>query len=222
MNGRNMGKESRLRNQRSVSKYEYSNGDRKLYDRDAMPEGLDSDIWSLALYFEHHAEVNGFSTPGRPIIYTELYYRIAADSDLCELLRKDPSLTTYVRDTNGICDIDPTMIGYSNYDGLIVGIVSMMITDYWNHDNNYDYNHSINDFCAITVFTYLKDYIVSSIKRKLLINTGIRVSAEEGEIKPSRRTEQDKELFDIINKPLTEEEIRDRFASWKRNTAQPS
>lgn len=72
-----MGKPSKLRNpEAQPSRYEYENGSRKLYDRDKMPEGLDSEIWHLTLYFENVAESNGSTIPGRPIVYTELAHRL--------------------------------------------------------------------------------------------------------------------------------------------------
>lgn len=58
------------------TRYEYSNGSRKLYDRRKPPDGCDVTIWHLALFFEDTAESYGESTTGLPILYTELSHRI--------------------------------------------------------------------------------------------------------------------------------------------------
>lgn len=50
---------------------------RVLYDRDKMPEGLDPDIWHLALMFEQTGNEYGHNVIARPIVYTELSNRIA-------------------------------------------------------------------------------------------------------------------------------------------------
>lgn len=73
-----MGKPSRLRPQNppGETRYSYSDGTRKLYDRNKMPDGLDEEIWHLTLLFEQLAENNGQSIIGRPIAYTELSHRI--------------------------------------------------------------------------------------------------------------------------------------------------
>ena len=47
-----------------------------IYDRDKMPDGLDTEIWHLTLVFEQLAEYYGHSV-ARPIVYTELSNRIS-------------------------------------------------------------------------------------------------------------------------------------------------
>lgn len=73
-----MGKPSKLRQVKEVTESRYSdvNGKRKLYDRDKPPEGVDVDIWHLALLFDQKAEELLVTSAGRPIIYTELSHRI--------------------------------------------------------------------------------------------------------------------------------------------------
>jgi hypothetical protein len=75
-----VGRESKLRGLKddvpTETRWSYSDGTRKLYDRDKMPEGLDPDIWDCALYFEQVAESNRISVEGRPILYTELAHRV--------------------------------------------------------------------------------------------------------------------------------------------------
>lgn len=200
-----MGKESKLRNTKdNGTRYEYTNGDRKLYDRDAVPKRLDENVWSLALFFEQHAENNLYATPGRHIIYTELYHRIAADSDFAELLSvDDPSLTTLAR--------------VSQYT---YGVLEDMITEYWDSlygNTSATSNQCINDFCSIVVFNYLKRYIIETIERKKLIETGLRVPVTKIEIKPSRRTEKDRISAEIDNKTYTEQEFREKVEHWQRD-----
>jgi hypothetical protein len=170
-----------------------------------MPEGLDSDIWSMVLLFEQYAEQNGFSTVGRPIMYTELYHRVAADKELSQLLRStDTSIYTGAR--------------YVGIDGIDVSplvVLEDMIHLYWTTSNNFDYNHSINNFCSIEVFNWIKDYVVATTKRELLHSTGERILLKEKQKLPSRRTDDEKVVFEIINSPRTEEESMDKIEHWK-------
>lgn len=73
-----MGKKSTLRveDKPQETRHQYSNGDRKFYDKDKAPEGADFDTWHLTLLFEQLAEKNLTSLPGRIIIYTHLRDRI--------------------------------------------------------------------------------------------------------------------------------------------------
>jgi len=204
MKGIRMGRESKLRNPRPESRTEYSNGDRKLYDRDKMPDGLDSDIWSLTLLFEQLAEKDGYSVPARPIVYTELYNRVSKDPDLSQLLRSDDAQYTRTRVT-------------TVYDGTPYLLVEKMIHLYWDMSNGFDYYHSINNFCSIEVFNYLKDYVTETMKREKLHNTGRREEIRLGSIKPSHRTEEERILYHLMNDPRTEEESRKKIEYWQRD-----
>jgi hypothetical protein len=78
-----MSRASKLRQpdvQEFHSRYQEVDGSRKLYDRDKMPDGLDPDVWHLALYFEQVGESNGVSVTGRPILYVELGHRIRSSN----------------------------------------------------------------------------------------------------------------------------------------------
>lgn len=80
-----MSVKSKLRKQHpDETRYSDQNGNRKLYDRDKAPDGTDFDVWHLALYFEQEAETDRAPVAGRPILYTELNYRINESG-----LRKD-------------------------------------------------------------------------------------------------------------------------------------
>lgn len=72
-----MGVKSKLRKEEPAeTRYTDVNGNRKLYDRDKAPDGTDFDVWHLAIYFEQEAETDRYPVAGRPILYTELNYRI--------------------------------------------------------------------------------------------------------------------------------------------------
>lgn len=72
-----MGVKSKLRKEGPAeTRYSDVNGNRKLYDRDKPPDGVDFDVWHLAIYFEQEAETDRMPVAGRPILYTELNYRI--------------------------------------------------------------------------------------------------------------------------------------------------
>jgi len=204
-----MGKESKLKNAKAESRYAYTNGDRKLYDRDAVPDGLDSDIWSLAIYFEQRAEDYGCLTPGRPIVYTELYNRISKDSVLFSLLRQpsDASLYAGARYTG----IDDT---------TVISILQEMI-DYFFDSGIYDYdNHTLNTFVARINFDYIRDYMIDGRKLKIIKDTYEFVPQQSREVKPSRRTEEEKNIYNIKNIPRTEEETKEKIEHWKANTSQ--
>lgn len=198
-----MGRESRLKNAKSESRYEHSNGDRKLYDREKPPDGTDPDVWDLALYFEQLQEENGYLTDGRPVIYTELYHRISKDPDLSQLLRSDTSLTARTRVTV-IYDTDESIVSFIKE---MIDNYAVMITDSY---------VSINTFTSKIIFDYLKKYTSDTKKREQLITTGIRKPQPEREKKPSRKTEEEKETYRIITRTYTEDEIQEKFARWKK------
>lgn len=207
-----MGKESKLRRgvvstQDGGTRYEYTNGQKKLYDKDKMPDGLDSDIWSLVLYFEQLAEENGYKTPGRPVVYTELYHRVSKDKDfsgiLPESLDKPVPDSVYSR-SRGTCGI------YS--------ILEDMITHYWDTmytNTGNDSKQCINDFCSTTVFNYIKQFIIDSNNRRELLTTGIRKPQVDREIRPSRRTEEEKEVAAIKTRKYSEEELTGKMRDFK-------
>jgi hypothetical protein len=97
-----VGKESKLKNSYKAgeTRQSYSNGDRKLYDRDACPAGTDEYIWQLALYFEQKMEEFGVTGDSkRPIVYTEIYHKVSSDSDLTNLLDRD-TIRTSVKESS--------------------------------------------------------------------------------------------------------------------------
>lgn len=209
-----MGKESKLRNAKTESKYTYKNGDRKLYDRDAVPDGLDSDIWSLAIFFEDKAEKYGCLTPGRPIVYTELYNRISKDSDLVKLLRSGDVQYAGARDTGGSTG--------GMEDTTIISIIEEMIHFFFD-SGIYDYdNHTLNDFVARINFDYIKRYVIDGRKFKIIKETSVFTEQEERQVKPSRKTEEEKEAYRIKNAPRTEELTKEKIEHWKRDNSQPS
>jgi hypothetical protein len=98
-----MGKESKLRNnyKPGETRREYSNGDRKFYDRDACPAGMDEYVWQLTLYFEHKLEEFGVTGDSkRPIVYTEIYHKISSDQDLTSLLDRDTIHSTSTKESS--------------------------------------------------------------------------------------------------------------------------
>jgi hypothetical protein len=186
-----------MRNHVNGSRYSYGNGDRKLYDRDKKPEGLDDDIWSLTLYFDQVAEENGCSTPGRHIVYTELYHRVSKDPDLSPVLD--------VSSNSAYCGI--AGVG-------ILEVLEQMILLYWT-DIAVVNDSYINKFCSTEIFTYLKNTVVEDKKRQLLLADGIRKSQVEREIRPSRKTEEEKEIAVIKHKKYSEEELADKFRRFR-------
>lgn len=196
-----MGKPSRLKqgqsDSKSANRYAYTNGDRKLYDRDKKPDGLDDDVWSLTLYFDQMAEEHGCSTPGRHIVYTELYHRVSKDPELSPVLSVG-SNSAYC----GIAGID------------ILEVLEEMILLYWTTIAAVNDSY-VNKFCSNEIFTFLKTTVVEDKKRQLLLATGRRVTQNEREIKPSRRTGEEKEVAIIKHRKYSEEELADKFRRWE-------
>jgi hypothetical protein len=218
-----MGKPSKIKSpfKDTGTRFSYPNGDRKLYDRDKKPDGLDSDIWNLVLYFGQLAETYGYPAPARPVMYTELYHRIMEDKDFSGILVSGldkPGSGVLFTGKCSICGIDCTLLGFTSIDSFIAYILTSMIELYWTTNNDYDYNYSINDFCSITIFNYLKDYVVDSLKRRILISTGIRTVEEDRPVKPSKKTVEEKEIASIKLRKhgqYTEEELKEKFRDFK-------
>ena len=194
-----MGKESRIKSQKTTdgsTRYQYSNGDRKLYDRDAPPQGADELVWHLALYFEQRAEKYGWVVQARPILYTELYHRVSNDADLSVLLS--------VGSNYAYCGIP------------VVEVIEAMIDNYY---SNYSSNSSpsINDFCNKVTFDYYKDYVTEIIQRNNLITTGTRNAQVERPVQPPRRTEEESEEAKIKfgRRDLTDEDYKRKFSQWR-------
>lgn len=73
-----MGKESSLRKS-SVegNRREHANGDRKLFDKDAPPTGVNEEVWDLGILFEKELVAFGITGSARlPILYTMIYHAI--------------------------------------------------------------------------------------------------------------------------------------------------
>jgi hypothetical protein len=142
-----MGKESKLRNryEPGENRQQYSNGDRKLYEKNACPPGCDEEVWHLALYFTELAEEHKWSVEGMPIVYTELYHRISKDQDLTAI-------------------VNPVILGgagRNTTDTTGTKVVEDMIIYYY---SNYYSNRapSINDFCSYSNFNNIKSIVTKS------------------------------------------------------------
>lgn len=195
-----MGKESKLRHkyQPGENRQQYSNGDRKLYDKNACPSGCDEEVWHLALYFTELAESHGWSVEGMPIVYTELYHRVSKDADLTAIL--NPAI----------------MVGGGGPTTDTTGtkVIEEMIEYYY---DNYSSNKlpSINDFCNYNNFSNIKKTIT---KKKLLddiFTTGTRKLVTEHPITANRRTEEEQETLNITLRSYTQEELEEKLKKFK-------
>lgn len=167
-----MGKQSNLRKP----------AERQLYDRDKMPEGLDPEIWHLALFFEQTGEKIGKTgVAGRPIIYTELSNRIS------------------------ISNIRSKFVHWS-------GIIEDMIERFWGYELDVSKSaYAINEFCKFDTFDYILSWIVSQRNRQDLVDSAERISQPDPEIRESRRNYKDSVAAGIINKKYTQQELDDRI-----------
>lgn len=164
---------------------ERRNNSRQLYDRDKMPDGLDPEIWHLTLFFEQIGERLGAGTTGRPIIYTELSNRINAS------------------------DIRSNFIHWPS-------IVEDMIVRFWEYELDTSKTpYAINEFCKVDAFNYLMKWVVDNRARQLLIDSGTRVAQPDVEPQESRRTKEQTEASEIINRRYTQAELQERWERFK-------
>lgn len=196
-----MGKESRLKKAPGETRFSYTNGTRKLSDRNAAPSGTDEDVWSLALYFEQLSEESGFSGARPPVLYTELYHRLSRDSSLKVILDKDPQAVLY-----------------STTSGKGVGgltIVQDMMEYYF---SNYSSNSkpSIDDFCSYETFSSIKAAIVSKYHMQLLTMHGSRTDIPEEPLQPARNP-LDKPP--ALWYPGDQEALEDKLARFREGTS---
>lgn len=188
-----MPKESKLR--KRDQDWEPRGTGRDLYDPDTMPQGCDPDIWHLSLYFrqryEEYCEVVE-NPPGMPVIY----------GNIKRVLTNLPPPDIRTRARTG---------------GITVNwvIVVERTIDYFFNYYDYDYNNVLTTFTSITTFEYNLTTTIEILEREKLINTGSRVVQPEREVKPSKRTEEERERIRIINKKYTEQELEDKMREFK-------
>ena len=203
-----MGVESKLKTRETSTRYTYSNGDRKFYDKNACPDGCDSDVWDLTLRFRQGAERHGWTVEDRPIVYTELYDRIFSDKDLTTLLRPGTIGTTGNGGRGGTTTVN-------NDDSLI--ILEEMI-DYYYHNYSSNRKPSVNDFCSIETFMMLKTIIMNKRKLHVLYSTAVKVVSQVPEAAASRRTDTGNLYVTVRNRdPLPEDVLAAKFDDFRRN-----
>lgn len=215
-----MGKESRLRSgyKPGETRQQYSNGDRKLYDRDAPIAGTDENVWHLMLLFEQKLEEDYATSLKRPIAYTELYHRISKDPDLTKLLECDTLYTS----GKGVRGIPVVTTGTITSRKDIVGKVDvvklvedMMYYYFFNYSGNT--LPSIDDFCNYYTFSRLKEDILEDYYLKYLKTSGTKVPVvTTGTPHPDKREPGVREVLDItVNRVYTESDIAEHLAAWR-------
>lgn len=215
-----MGKESRLRKeyQEGETRQSYSNGDRKLYDRDARPAGTDEYVWHLALFFEQRIQEFGVTAQQiRPVLYTELYDKIFSDRDLTRLL--DAGTLLNVKGEGGRPLVTSGTKVHSREDIVknvdLLLFIETMIDHYF---SSYYSNQlpSINSFCSS--FTSIKEELITTEYYKLLKTTGTKVPVLPVEPQPDRTEEKVREVLDItVRTVYSEKDMREAFNSWEGN-----
>lgn len=166
-----------------------TNGNKLLYDRDKVPDGLDPDVWHLTLLFEDLAEENGHSlNAGRPVAYMEFNNRI---------------------NSSGIRKASPHW----------PGIIEEMMQFFWDYvadpDNAY---YAVSDFCKIDVFGNLFDTVMEIRQRAHLLDNAQRKAQADREKKPSKRSDRDTEALRIISREYTEEELEEKLGEYRART----
>lgn len=165
------------------------NGNKLLYDRDRVPDGLDPDVWHLTLLFEDLAEENGHSlNAGRPVAYMEFNNRINSS----DIRKRSPHWP---------------------------GIIEEMMVFFWNYvaDPNDSY-YAVSEFCKVDVFSNLVDTIMELRERERLVDNAQRRVQPDRDKKPSKRSERDTEALKIIDREYTEKELEDKLGEYRTRT----
>lgn len=205
-----MGKESRIKQLQQGEKKEYisngngkrkewTSGERTFFEPDTPPEGVNTDIWHLAMYFIDKAhEMGEESSAGPPIVYSFLKKALTNLSA--------PAILACAR-VNGI----DTTRGNDTW----IAIVEGAIDEYYHYDND----SSINKLTTPSVFKYYVQRSIDTLERELLLRTGKQVVQPDRDIKPSRRTEEEKLISRIRAKQYTEEELIEKMRDFKSRSS---
>lgn len=200
-----MGKLSKLKSSNG-NRYEYPNGDRKVYDRTKGPDGVNEDIWQLAGYFKDKADKNRWPlAQGVPIIYSVLYERIQKDKILATALDNLPGrVVASSSGIQGTCEVLSTHI-----------LIDMI--DYYYDNYNSDKEPSIDNFCSIEVFSNIRAAIISSYYIKTLKPAHVQEALEPVQI--ARPNPLDKPPLTCYDGSVSAEEadLQDKLDSWRDN-----
>lgn len=203
-----MGKTGSVAAAKEAAKKEYisnGNGRRKVWDvapePERCPDGYNMDIWHLALFFRDKVEATGEHVRQvLPVIYKCLQRALTNLSGPDILAR---ALTTGIDTTKG--------------NDTWISIVEIAIEEYINHEPEVD----IDIFSSSFVFKYYIQRSIDTLERELLLRTGKQVVQPSREIKPSRRTEEEKLASKIRAKQYTEDELKQKLEEFKaRNTVE--
>lgn len=198
-----MGKGSKLRQGAEEKEY-ISNGNgrrkewdtgREFFDPDAPPPGVNTDIWNLALYYRDKVLPGGEDLSGKvPIVYTILQKALTnlGPSDILARAR-----TTGIQVTNGT--------------KTWVTIVEKAIDEYYSGEFTTD----INNFGGTFKFEYYVQRSLDTTARELLVSTGKLVPQPDREPKPSRRTKEQQENYEIRKRQYTEEELQEKMRDFR-------
>lgn len=222
-----MGKESSLRKS-SVegNRREHTNGDRKLFDPDAAPAGVNEDIWDLAKVFEKGALVLGITlSDGLPVIY-ELLYRKISETFPGNPLTNPPGCAIHRYHSTGST---PVLVVRSNkdyrvvdnYNDIVVDEVVLLTTDIIDYYyNNYysDIPPNINNFCSNFSNNY--SIVIRNNYYTYLKTSGIWVPETDRSVQPDRHPRKVQETLDIlVRRVYSEEEMEKRRQKWKEDHA---
>jgi hypothetical protein len=214
-----MGKESKLRSgyKPGETRQQYTNGDRKFYDRDAPIAGTDENVWHLMLWFEELLEGYGGSLK-RPIAYTELYHRVSSDPDLTSVLERG-TIHTSSKGEGGRPLVTSGKKVHSKQE-LVSVVDKVVLLEYmmYNYFNNYSSNTlpSIDNFCSYNIFSSLKEEVLSTAYTKLLSTSSNKIPVMTGIPQPDRRDKKTQEVLDItVNRVYTEQDIQEAFTRFR-------
>src|ERR1700733_13465134 len=123
-----MGVESKLKKStgNTGNRQEHANGDRKLFDPDAAPAGVNEDVWDLAKVFEKGALALGVTlSDGLPVIY-ELLYRKISEVFPGNPLTSAPNCAIHIYHSTGSI---PVLVVRSNRDYRVVRNYNDIVVD---------------------------------------------------------------------------------------------
>lgn len=191
-----MGKESKLRKPAEEQEYfsetngrrQKFNAGRTTYDPERCPDGCNTDVWHLALYFRDIAASCGIVVTYGPTVAYGFLQKA--------LTKLQPSAILARARTTGI-------------QVQWVAIVEKAIEEYFEYDSDID----VSSFSYKLEF-YIQRAI-DTISHEELVKTAKRVPQQDTELQPSKRTAEQQARHEILNREYTEQERLEKMKDFR-------
>jgi hypothetical protein len=201
-----MGKGSSLRQPAEEKQYvPNGNGKRKewdnkrtLFDPERCPDGVNADIWHLALFFRDTAAQYGYVLRyvSPPVVHGYLQKALTNLSP--------PDILARAR-TTGI----DTTVGTTVW----IGIVERAIIEFFTSPLE-DY-YEINEFSSLFKFEFYIQTAIDIIKHEDFITKAKRIPQPDTILQPSKRTAEQQQRHEILNREYTEQERLEKMKDFR-------